>query len=266
MTNSGFISDEVPLYYQLQGILTNKILSGSFAAEQRIPTEADLVQEYGVSRITVRQALSKLEEQGLIRREAGRGTFVNDYRPFAGTLQLEGSMEDLFSLGLATSVKVVKVLKAPPSAQAMKMLDLPPGSQVIRCTRIRFHHNEPYCQVVNELPFEIGRKLTRADWKGSVSRVLQEKLHIPLLQASQSIRASLADGELARALSTQIGAPLLSVQRLVLSDGNRPVDYVQTHYRSDIFCFTVHFSKEHSQSDWILRKNENRIEPRRDKH
>src|ERR1700733_15191704 len=89
-----FVSDQVPLYYQLQTILTEKIQSGNLEVGQRLPTEAELGNLSGVSRSTVRQAISKLEAENLIRREAGRGTFVNERRPFTGTLQLEGSLED----------------------------------------------------------------------------------------------------------------------------------------------------------------------------
>jgi DNA-binding GntR family transcriptional regulator len=67
-----FVSDQVPLYYQLQSILADKILSGFFSIDQQMPTEAELEADYGVSRITVRQALRILEEKGLIRREPGR--------------------------------------------------------------------------------------------------------------------------------------------------------------------------------------------------
>lgn len=249
-----FISKQVPLYYQLETLLANKIQSGSFAVNEQLPTEAELVQQYGVSRITVRQALQRLEESGLIRRAAGRGTFVNDHREFTGTMRLEGSMEDLISLGLATAVKVLKVTTTTATAEAAERLDIPRHSKIVRCVRLRFHHNEPYSHVVNEVPWEIGSRLAPEDWEGSVSRVLQEKLRIPLLEAQQRIRASLADAELAAALQTKIGAPLLSVDRLVLTEARRPVEWVHTHYRSDNFCFTVHINREHAQSEWILHK------------
>jgi GntR family transcriptional regulator len=249
-----FVSDKVPLYYQLQSILTDKILSGSLAPGYRLPTEAMLVEEYGVSRITVRQALGAMEEEGLIRREVGRGTFVNKHRPFRGMLQLEGSMDDLITLGLTTTVvKVLHIATVKASAAEAKVLGLEPGALLVRCARVRSYRNQPYSHVVNDLPYEIGRRLTRSNWKGSVSRVLQEKLGIPLLEARQSIRASLANAELARLLSIRIGAPLLSVDRVVMTTNGRPVDHVRTHYRSDIFCFNVHLRKDHPRENWRFK-------------
>ena len=102
-----FTSLEVPLYYQLAGVLQVQVRKGRYAAGDRIPTEAELVGEYGVSRITVRQALASLEQEGLVRREVGRGTFVNEHRPFVGELKVEGSLDDLISVGLYTSVKLL---------------------------------------------------------------------------------------------------------------------------------------------------------------
>ena len=117
-----FVSDQVPLYYQLQTILTEKIQSGNLEAGQQLPTEAELGSQYGVSRITVRQALSKLEAENLIRREAGRGTFVNERRPFTSTLQLEGSLEDLMSIVRMTSVRVLRISQITASAEEARLL------------------------------------------------------------------------------------------------------------------------------------------------
>ena len=76
--STAFVSKRIPLYYQLENLLREKILSGAFAPGDRIPTESDLIRRYGVSRITVRQALTALAGEGLIERRQGRGTFVTD--------------------------------------------------------------------------------------------------------------------------------------------------------------------------------------------
>jgi GntR family transcriptional regulator len=252
----GFESTGVPLYYQLQSILLEKIHSGTLPDGGRFPTEAELVKEYGVSRITVREALRTIEELGLIRREVGRGTFVTDHRPFTGSLKLEGSMNELISLGVATTIKVLRVTTVKASEEVAELLRIKPGSLVSRCTRVRFHNNDAFSHVVIDLPYELGQQLTTADWKRPVSRVLQEKLKIDLIEAQQNIRASLADAELARRLGTRIGAALLAVDRLVLTHGRRPVERVVTHYRSDVFCFKVHLHRDDPDDGWKL-KNKN---------
>jgi len=250
-----FIYDQVPRYYQLQNILLGKISAGEFAAGSRIPTEAALVKEYGISRITVRQALRALENEGLIRREPGRGTFVNEQDSFSGSLKFEGSLDELIFLGLNDSVEVLTIGTILALKADAEKLGLDEGAKIVRCTRLRIRQNQPYCHVTNDLPFEIGQKIRRADWKGSVSRALEDKLNIPLREASQTVGASLADSTMARLLSCRIGAPLLSVDRIVYTDHGQPVERVRTHYRSDIFNFTMHLGRSRGLLKSTARSN-----------
>ena len=249
----GFETKGVPLYYQLQSILLEKIHSGVLPDGGRFPTEAELVSEYGVSRITVREALRLIEESGLIRREVGRGTVVTNHRPYVPSVKLEGSMNEIVSLGAATTVKLLRVVTVKASEEEAAMLRIKPGSLLSRCTRLRFHNNEPYSHVVIDLPYEIGQRLTKADWKRPITRVLQETLKINLIEAQQNIRASLADAELASKLGVRIGAALLAVDRLVFTRGRRPIERVVTHYRSDIFCFNVHLHRDAPGNGWIFK-------------
>lgn len=244
-----FHDRSVPLYYQLANVLTEKIVSRELGTGDRLPTEVELVEEYGISRITVRQALRLLEEEGLIRREVGRGTFVNEYRPFTGALKLEGSLEDVISLGL-TAVKVVEIKTVKASADDALKMGLEVGAPIIRGVRIRIHNGEPYSHIVSDLPADIGRRFTKADWKSVALRVIEEKLEIPLRDAEQTVRASLADATLARLLNTKVGAPLLAVERFVRTDNGRIVAHTRVHYRSDIYSLKVHLSREHAEVSW----------------
>lgn len=253
-TAAQFTSSEVPLYYQLAGVLREHILSGRFGTGDRIPTEAELVQEYGVSRITVRQALSSLEQEGLVRREVGRGTFVNEHRTFKGELKVEGSLDDLISIGLFTSVKLLSLRTVTAARDEAAMLGVEPGSQITRCSRLRYWHGDPYCHIVVDLPHDIGRRLTKRDFEGSILKALEDRLKIHIRDAQQTVRASLADAALARVLETRIGAPLLSIDRVVMRDDGTPVERVRTHYRSDIYSFAVHLHRDRDQRSWNARK------------
>lgn len=250
---AAFVHDEVPLYYQLAGVLRENIVSGAFASGGRLPTEAELVEQYGVSRITVRQALRILEQEDLIRREVGRGTFVTEHGALKASVQVEGSLDDLISMVMATSVQIVDLRTIKASAQEASILDLEPGAPITRCTRLRLHHDEPYSRIINDVPRDIGRRLTRTDWKGSILRALEDKLGIAIRDAQQTVRASLADATLARLLKTRIGAPLLYVDRVVMTDGGRVVDRVRTHYRSDIYSLSVHLARDRTAKRWALK-------------
>jgi GntR family transcriptional regulator len=87
-----------------------------------------------------------------------------------------------------------------------------------------------------------------------VLRVIEEKLKIPLRDAEQTVRASLADANLARLLKTKVGAPLLAVERVVRSDHAQVVEYVRIHYRSDIYALRVHLSREAPEAHWSFAR------------
>src|SRR5262245_7653933 len=101
----GFVSKRIPLYYQLENLLREKIHSGEFRVGERLPTENDLIKHYGVSRITVRQALAALTQAGVIERRQGRGTFVVERRIKRRTvddqMEFHGSLDEMMAWGLA---------------------------------------------------------------------------------------------------------------------------------------------------------------------
>jgi len=97
----------IPLYYQLETILRKKITSGDFPPEAPLPSEEMLAAEYGVSRITVRQALSYLEKDGYVLRQRGKGTFVTDKISGLDLPRFSGSIEDLILMGIRTNTKVL---------------------------------------------------------------------------------------------------------------------------------------------------------------
>ena len=240
----GFASSEVPLYYQLGTILREQILSGAYAVGDQLPTEAELVADYGVSRITVRQALKTLEDENLVRREAGRGTFVTGH-PVGDTLQMEDTLDDLMSVGLATSVELLDLRQVAVTPQDVDTFELTATRTVMQCARLRRHHETPYGYIVNRVPVEIAERFEDEDWRqGSILQAMEQRLGLRLRVADQTIRATLADAPLARLLETRIGAPLLSVDRVVRTDDDHAVARVHTYYRSDIYSLTVHLKRD----------------------
>ena len=240
-----FASSEVPLYYQLGTILREQIYSGAYGAGDQLPTEAELVADYGVSRITVRQALKTLEEEGLIRREAGRGTFVTDSAAARTPLQMEGSLNELMSMGMATQVELLDLRDVAASQQDAEAFGIDIGDPVVQCTRLRYHQDRPFSYIINRLPRQIASHFRERDWQqGSILRSIEKRLGLHLRDADQSVRATLADAPLARLLGTRIGAPLLSVDRVVSTDGGRIIERVHTYYRSDIYTLTVHMTRD----------------------
>src|SRR5882672_8088944 len=111
--SSEFVTKKIPLYYQLENILREKIMSGVFAPGSKLPTEIELIRLYGVGRITVRQALAALTKEGLIERKRRRGTFVTERktrrRPFGERIDLTGSLDEIIAAETGATFKVIEV-------------------------------------------------------------------------------------------------------------------------------------------------------------
>lgn len=243
-----FVSNRIPLYYQLENLLREKINSGSFAPGDRLPTESDLIVEYGVSRITVRQALQALADEGLIERRQGRGTFIAERRTrkrkFAGVTHLTGSLDELIEMGRETPVQLLEMNRVEADVHEAELLGLKKGEPVYRIKRLRLRDDQPYSLILNYLPAEIGARLTREELShGVLLQLLETKFGLHLTEARQQITAELADPYVAQLLKTRVGAPLLAIERTVYDQTGRPVEYVHTLYRSDLYSYSVFLTR-----------------------
>jgi GntR family transcriptional regulator len=253
-----FVDSSVPLYYQLATILRESIISGRYVIGDKFPTEADLVDMYAVSRATVRGALQNLKDEGLIRREAGRGTFVAGLPEFTGTLKMDGTLNGLIAMGLATSPRLVELQQVTVTPQQAEVLGMEPGTPAIRACRVRYYKDHPYCYIINTLPLQFAEMISDGDWEsGSILKHLQTEHNIALGDADEYVRATVADANLARWLGVRIGSPLLQVDYLIRDIQGNPVETPIIFYRSDMHAFTLRLTWSHEgpggAEGWSLR-------------
>jgi len=239
-----FVSSRIPLYYQLENVLREKITSGAFGAGDRLPTEIEFIEQFGVSRITVRQALSALSDEGLIERKQGRGTYIAARKTkkgkFAGTIHLTGSLDELIEMGMDTPVKVLEMNLVEADLHEAELLEVKVDTPIYRLKRLRMNDGKPYSLIINYLPEEIGSQLTMAELSsGALLHTMETKLKLNLDNAIQQIHAELADPYVAKLLDIRVGTALLSIERTVYTDEARPVEYVHTLYRSDLYGYSV---------------------------
>jgi GntR family transcriptional regulator len=244
-----FASPGIPLYYQLENVLREKINSGAFPPGERVPTEIELIEAYGVSRITVRQALRALTDEGLIERQQGRGTFVANRKSrkgrFSGTIHLTGSLDELIAMGMDTPVKVLEMNLVEADAHEAELLEIPVGRRIYRLKRLRMNEGKPFGMIFNYIPEDIGAKLTIEELgSGALLHTMETKLGINLDTAVQAIHAELADPYVAKLLGVRVGTALLSIERTVYTDKKRPVEYVHTLYRSDLYGYSVRLVRD----------------------
>ena len=254
-----FASKRVPLYYQLENLLRERISAGAFTEGEQLPTENAMMQQFGVSQATVRQAMAALARDGVIERKQGIGTFVAERqappRKFAGEIHLTGSLNEIITMGLTTPVELVEVNRIEAHQHEAALLNLPAGAPIYRAKRIRKLDGQPYVLIINYLPEDIGKRLTRKEFSsGSLIQALESKLGLALEGARQQITAALADPYVASALGVSVGAALLSIEQAVYTTDGKPVAFLHALYRSDLYHYTVYLKHERADAKPKARK------------
>ena len=241
--------EAIPLYYQLETILRKRISSGELARGDLLPSEEALAKEYNMSRITVRQALSSLESDGLIVRKRGKGTFVSKKHTYLESPKFTGFIEDLISMGIRTTSKILDISMVEGPRNIQEHLELEVGTQLFRIEKIRLVEGSPFSYVLNYLPPDIGQKIKKEDLIAKpLLMILEDDLGIKATEAVQSIEATIADTHVAPLLGIRVGDPLLKGERTVFDVNHRPVEYVSVLYRADKYFYTVNLRRKRSDS------------------
>lgn len=238
----------VPLYYQLKAALTAEMTHSGLQPGDRLPSESEIEQRFGVSRATVRQALNTLVAEGLIERQQGRGTFVA--RPkIHHASRLTSFTEDMRSLGLRASHKLLGsvVLEAPEDvADRLAMSSDQRTCQFLR--RLFLADEEPVGVADTWLPLatlgDAGTLLEQADVEsGSLYDLLQNPpLNLHLHRGIESVSPDTADPDLASQLNCERGTPLLRVERITFTVEDTPIELTRMlfvgsryEYRAEVF-------------------------------
>jgi GntR family transcriptional regulator len=239
----------VPMYHQIYLVLREQIMDRHFDPAQPLPSEHELSDHFGVSRVTLRGALNKLEKEGLISRQRGRGTFALAVERRRDPLrsELSGLFENLLSMGLKTTVKVIELEQIPATDEVAKALNLKAGVSVYKAVRLRSYHGEPISHVTTFLPEAIGRNFGRKELTSKPMLALLEESGVKVGEATQTISAKLADGTVAPLLEVDLGSPLLAVTRVVRDLKGRPVQLLHGLYRADRYRYQMELSRVHNE-------------------
>lgn len=229
-----------PLYNQIKDILKTKILEGVYQPNQQMPSESELVATFAVSRITIRQALGELQNEGLIFRVHGKGTFVSRPRAFQDLGSLQGFGTAMRQMGYETHSKVLSIRTIKPAQHVQEKLKLAKNAKVTELQRLRFLNREPISIDVSYLPEPIGAKLAKEDLANQdVFTILESNLQITLGYADLQISSTIVKETMATQLRVDEGAPILFIERIIHTSDGLPLEYEQLYYRGDAFQFKV---------------------------
>ncbi|WP_354687935.1 GntR family transcriptional regulator [Cupriavidus necator] len=232
-----------PLYQQIKALITRSLQSGEWKPGEMIPSEMELAARYKVSQGTVRKAIDELAAENLVARRQGKGTFVTTHHEDVVKFRFLRLVPDEGEPHYGASrVLECKRLRAP--AEIARLLDIRTGDSVVQIRRVLTFSGES--TVLDEI-WLLGanfkgltaEKLT--EWKGPMYALFEAEFGTRMIRASEKIRAVAADETAAELLSVPVGSPLLSVERVSYTYGDRPVEvrrglYVTTrhYYQNDL--------------------------------
>jgi GntR family transcriptional regulator len=244
----------LPKYHQIYLVLCEQLQEGKF--EEGLPGELALMKQFSVARVTIRRALQQMAEEGLIKREPGRGTkpvkpeassHANSAHEVAGSgsqqARLTGLLENLVTMGLRTSVKVLSVqtLLAPKDIQ--DKLQVAASDRVQKAERVRNTREGPLSHITTWVPEAIAKGFGKRELAQKPILVLLEEAGVKVGRAEQTISARLADAEMARHLDVPVGSALLSVRRLIYDDQDHPIQWLLGLYRPDRYEYQMQLSR-----------------------
>lgn len=236
-----------PLYEQLKDVIHKKIKSGELKPDQQIPSERELEKTYNVSRITVRQAINLAEQEGLVRRVHGVGTFVSKPKIQQELSTLSNFQSTLQQQGLIASTKLHNSQTIVSDFQLSKLLSIQVNEKVINLELIGLGDNSPIVYYNSYFSFPVGEKMKQAaelvldkDQPFSTLDLYKMDPHLKFnpTHIEQTYEALAAVPFLAEILKVKEGFPLIKVTSLVYQDKN-PLEYKETYYRGDKYKFFI---------------------------
>ena len=249
-------------------LLRDKIVSGDLPAGLRLPGEPTLAQDFEVSRVIVRRALARLAEEGLVERRKGSGTFVRGEEPKVRTLitDVANVFSHLIEMGRSTDVRLLSFAYTGPPRRVREALELQPDEQVQRSIRVRLVDGTPFSYLEAFVPERIGRVYSEQDLAQTPLLELMERSGLRSQYARQEISAVLAGPDIAEALNIDVGAPLVSVRRVVYGQNNQGMEYLSAVYRPDRYNLQMDLVRTGGESSRQWRSTDQAKRGKSSKH
>jgi len=226
-----------PLYVQLMQKIKNSISNGELQTGEKIAAEQELCSVYGVSRITVRKAISELEKQGILEKKQGKGTFVT-VPAIHRKLHAVNSFHDTCRMnGQKPSTKVLVSRSVPAGPKDIDELGVSQGSRVVETVRVHFADRIPV--ILEENHFSMAYSyLLESDLNGSLYNLLSECGAEPA-QATHVISLKKASKQVAGLLKIEEGTAIMFLHEVIYDKKGRPLHISSQYIRGDIFSFRI---------------------------
>ncbi|ART76119.1 phosphonate metabolism transcriptional regulator PhnF [Sutcliffiella horikoshii] len=229
----------IPIYYQLESYIKNQIEAGFILPGENIPSEREYAENYGISRMTVRQAINSLVNEGLLYRKKGSGTFVSEKKIEQPLQGLTSFTEDMQKRGMTPTSKLIHFEVIPANSFIANELKISEYAPVYEIKRIRLADGEPMALETNYLSANLVKGLTEEKVKASIYSYVEEKLGLRITHAEQMIESVRATDDHEKLLNIEKNHPMLYIQRNTFLHDGTPLELVRSVYRGDRYKFQI---------------------------
>ncbi len=238
--------ESTPLYLGLRELIRDKIAAGKYPPDQAIPSERELCRAYGVSRITVRQAIAGLIHEGLLYRRPGKGTYAAPRKVSQGLSRFVRFAQTVEQIGLQPATRILFAGSATPDPEAAAVLGLGPEGSCARLELLGLGDGRPLVIYDSFFAPEAGEAMLRAagfrERSGrpfSTYDLWEETPGLQPVRVQQTLEALCAAGAAAKALAVKRGQALLRVISVFEDRRGRPLEFRRALYRGDLYKFQV---------------------------
>lgn len=253
------MADGIPVYHQIRRTVKHWLIDKRYGPNDRIPPENELAKMFEVNRMTIRQALSSLVDEGILIRKRGEGTFVNGDEELIRGMSLKhiDMVSELFLPIMKSKTLTVTLREVEPAPLIREKLEmLKKDTHAVKIQRDRILPEGIPAFTTNYLPLEIGKKLKESELlKRPLLKIMEEDLGINFTEAFQTMEASFAAEEEAKHLNIDTGDLTLLMERIMYGEKGKPVELVQTICEASKYkgCLSLKKVKRGSSYDWICQ-------------
>jgi GntR family transcriptional regulator len=238
------ISDFVPRYYQVYVVLQQRIREGEWSSDAAMPTEQEFAAKFGVSRVTIRKALNMLQAEKLVLRQQGRGTFALPPARNNQRANFSGLLENIVDFEFHTKVRVLAFAKVTLPGHVARLLECRPGAIGLEIVRVRSDSEAPFSHTTCYLPEPEADLVSRESLGNRTVIATLAAAGVIAATAEQRLSATIADVDVAKLLRLDVGAPLISMTRVVRNEQGRPFELIRALYRPDKYEYRVNLARE----------------------
>jgi GntR family transcriptional regulator len=227
-----FGDSPIPRYAQLADLFRQRIARGTWNAGTRLPSLDELTKEFGVARVTVRQAVDLLERDGLLSAQQGRGTFVTGRPPSTRRLRVETTLADLVEMYRGDKPQLLNIDESS-AAPSLSEDDGTPAPKYFHMRRVHSRDGLPYCVISIYLDHRVFRRAASRFRREVIIPILAELPGLRIARARQTLTIGTADMEVAEHIRIPVNAPVGEVRRVFNAPDGTVIYLAEVIYRGD---------------------------------